>query len=89
MSRTRHALPSHSLHRMKVQNRRKAEEAVIDELKEHEVLFNVRHINRLTAYWSIIPDPWDGDDKPVAAWSEYHNKSYSFAENDEHYTKRD
>lgn len=88
MSRTRHALPSHSLHHMRVQNRRKMEEAIIDELKEHEVPFNqVRHVNRLTAFWSIIPEPWD--DKPCAAWGEYHNKTHSFAENDEHYTKRD
>ena len=85
MSRTRHALPSHSLHCMKVQNRRKAEEAALDELKESGVYF--RHVNRLTAYWSIIPEPWD--DKPCAAWGEYHNKTQSFAQNDEHYTKRD
>jgi hypothetical protein len=73
---------------MKVQNRRKMEESVIDELKEHEVPFNqVLHVNRLTAFWSVIPEPWD--DKSCAAWSEYHNKTHSFAQNDEHYSKRD
>ena len=87
MSRTRHVLPSHSLHHMKVQNRRKMEEAVIDELEEHGIpLSHVRHNNRLKAFWAIIPDPWD--DKPNAAWGEYHNKTHSFALNDEHYTKK-
>lgn len=79
MSRTRHALPFHSLRRMKVQNRRKTEESALDELKENGSYF--RHVNRLSAFWSIIPEPWD--DKPCAAWGEYHNKSYSFAKNDE------
>lgn len=83
MSRTRHALPSHSLHRMKVQNRRKAEEAALDELNNSGAYF--RHANRLSSFWAIIPEY--RDDKPCAAWSEYHNKTHSFAENDEHYTK--
>jgi len=72
---------------MKVQNRRKMEESVIDELEEYEIpLNNVRHINRLTSFWTVIPEPWD--DKACAAWGEYHNKNFSFAENDHHYTKR-
>jgi hypothetical protein len=75
---------------MKVQNRRKMEEAVLDELEENEISSNqVRHINRLSAFWSIIPEPWD--DKPNAAWGEYHNKNYwtvwREAANNPHWTK--
>lgn len=83
MSRTRHALPSHSLKRMRVQNRRKTEETVLDILMEENVPF--RHVNRIINYWSIIPEPWN--DKPVAAWGEYHNKKYDFSANDVHWTK--
>ncbi len=72
MSNTRHALPQHSLHHMRVQNRRKAEAAALDEMLEEGV--PIRHINRLQSYWTQIPEPWD--DKPNAAWSEYHNKNY-------------
>lgn len=90
MSRTRHALPTHNFHRMKVQNRRKMEASVIDQLNENEVLLNqVRHSNRLMAYWSIIPDPWD--DKNNSSGREYHNKNYWVkwreAANAPHWTK--
>lgn len=86
MSRTAHNLPSRTMRNMRVQNRRKAEEAALDELNEVGVSF--RHANRLASFWSIIPKPWD--DKTVAAWSEYKNKIYwsnKFALNDEHWTK--
>lgn len=72
MARTRHALPTHIYHIQKVQNRRKAEHAALEEIKENEVPF--RHQNRLQNFWSIIPEPFD--DKPNAAASEYHNKQY-------------
>lgn len=72
MARTRHALPTHIYHIQKVQNRRKAEQAALDEIKEYEVPF--RHTNRLQNFWSIIPEPYD--DKPNAAANEYHNKQY-------------
>ena len=83
MSNTRHALPQHCMHHMRVQNRRKAEEAALDELTELDVPF--RHRNRLTSFWTQCPEPWD--DKPNAAWGEYHNKNYWVrlrAQNDEH-----
>lgn len=86
MSRTRHALPSNCHHKMKVQNRRKQSEAVLDEMIENGVPF--LHHNRVQSYMTLIPEPWD--DKPVAAWSEYHNKVYwptKLAQNDEHYTR--
>ena len=72
MSRTAHNLPSRVFRNMRVQNRRKAEEAALDELNEVGVFF--RHVNRLASFWSVIPEPWD--DKPVAAWDEYKNKNY-------------
>lgn len=72
MSRTRHNRPNHSIHNMRVQNRRKAEAAALDELLEEGC--SPRHINRLQSYWAQIPEPWD--DKPHAAWREYHNKNY-------------
>lgn len=86
MSRTRHALSTHCHHKMKVQNRRKQSEAVLDEMVENDVPF--LHHNRVQSYMTLIPEPWD--DKPVAAQSEYHNKVYwpnKFAQNDEHYTR--
>lgn len=87
MSRTCHALPTRSFRNMRVQNRRKAEESALDHLIENEVCF--RHVNRLTSFWTIIPDPWD--DKPATSWKEYHNKTYwpkKLAQNNEHYTRK-
>ena len=72
MSRTRHARPIHSIHHMRVQNRRKSEAAALEAILEEAV--SPRHINRLKSYWSQIPEPWD--DKPHAAWREFHNKHY-------------
>jgi hypothetical protein len=88
MSRTKHALPSHYLHHMRVQNRRKAEEAALDELTEEDVA-PIRHINRLQSFWTQIPEPWN--DKPNASGREYHNKAYWVkwrkAANNPHWTK--
>lgn len=72
MSRTRHNRPTHSIHNMRVQNRRKSEAAALEAILEEAV--TPRHINRLKSYLSQIPEPWD--DKPHAAWREYHNKNY-------------
>lgn len=87
MSRTRHALPTHSHHAMRVQNHRKQSEAVLDEMVDNEV--PLLHHNRVHSYMTLIPEPCDV--KPVAAWSEYHNKIYwpnKLAQNDEHYTRK-
>lgn len=87
MSRTRHSLPSHSHHLMRVQNRRKMCEAVLDEVTANGVPF--LHSNRVRSFMSLIPEPWD--DKPHAAWGEYHNKTYwpsRLAGNDEHFTRK-
>lgn len=72
MSNTRHNLPTHIHHHMRVQNRRKAEAAALDAIKDMDV--PARHINRLQSYWSQIPEPWN--DKCNASWREYHNKNY-------------
>ena len=71
---------------MRVQNRRKAEEACLQELVDVGVPFG--HHNRMSSFWSLIPEP--RDEKTVSAWSEYHNKTYwdkRCAQNDEHYTR--
>ena len=86
MSNTRHALPYRSCRNMSVQNRRKSEEAALDELTELDVPF--RHRNRLVSFWTQCPEPWD--DKAHSAWGEYHNKNHWTklrAQNDEHFTK--
>ena len=85
MSDTRHAMPFNCLHRMKVQNRRKAEQAALDHFSTNNVLH--RHINRLKSYWTQIPEPWD--DKRHSAWKEYHNKHYydNWREVKNHYTR--
>lgn len=72
MSNTRHNLPTHTHHHMRVQNRRKAEASALEDIKEAGVIS--RHMNRLQSYWSQIPEPWD--DKCNASWREYHNKNY-------------
>ena len=72
MSRTRHATPTSCFRHMKVQNYRKTECTVLDQLKEESVLF--RHINRISSYWSLIPNPWD--DYRHSAFSEYQNKGW-------------
>lgn len=87
MARTRHALPMHQFHMMRVQNRRKAEQSAIDEVNEENV--PIRHQNRLKNYWGIIPEPFD--DKSNAASNEYHNKQYwarqREAANQSHFTR--
>lgn len=72
MSRTIHKMPSHYYQRMKVQNRRKSEENAVDQLKTEDLVS--RHWNRLRAWWSIIPNPWD--DHRCSAWKEYQNKNF-------------
>ncbi len=74
MSNTRHARPSRSIHNMRVQNRRKAEAAALEALLEDADGTQIRHVNRLKSYWTQIPEPWN--DKPHAAWKEFHNKNY-------------
>jgi hypothetical protein len=72
---------------MRVQNRRKAEASVLEDITDAEV--RARHSNRIKNYWSLIPEPWD--DKPHASAKEYHNKGrwakIIEAANSPHWTK--
>lgn len=72
MSRTRHQLPTRCHTRPLVQNRRKAEQSALGDVVYYDI--PCRHFNRLQAFMTVIPEPWN--DKICAAWGEYHNKNH-------------